>query len=194
MNRVAMIVPAAGLSSRYPPNKLLIEIESVPAIVRTLTLYHDLNVDLFTVVGHQSTEIRGTVEKAGLTGILFVENPEYASGMASSMKAGLVAAGDAYDYYGISLADKPFIQQSTVRMLLTVLAEKTPLILAPSYESHAGHPIFFHRSCLDELLEAQGETGGRDVREMHRDQSELIAVKDEGVVLDLDAYLGRNRG
>ncbi|MFH0883609.1 MAG: nucleotidyltransferase family protein [bacterium] len=194
MIRVAMIVPAAGLSLRHPPNKLLLDLDGVPVIVRALSVFQGMGIDLFVVLGHQEDEVRNVVEGAEIKEVRYVHNPDYSSGMASSMKAGLNAVGGSYDYCGISLADKPFIRRETLTTLLSVLEKKTPLILAPSHNDQAGHPIFFHISLLDELMSAQGETGGREVREKHRSETVLMPVKDEGVVLDMDEFLERQRG
>ncbi len=193
VSRIALIVPAAGLSTRFPANKLLYDLEGKPVIVKSLSAFPATGMDLFVVVGHQGAEVRAAIEQAGFAHVRFVTNADYRTGMASSINSGLRAAGNGYGYYGFSLGDKPFLRRETVMKLLAVLDRDAPKILAPVYQDQAGHPIFFHSSLYEELLQAEGETGGREVRGQHLDEVRTLAVDDEGAILDMDRYLERHR-
>ncbi len=191
MVKTAMILPAAGSSRRHPPNKLLLDLDGRTVIERAVGVFLGRTLELILVLGHQQERVRRVIEREFGGAVRIVMNPEYASGMASSLRRGLLAAGEGFDYYAVSLGDKPFIRPGTVDQLLEILGRDRPLILAPEHGGRTGHPVFFRADLRGELLSLEGETGGREVIRRHRDAALLLPVEDEGVILDMDSYLER---
>lgn len=186
---ICIIVTAAGLSTRFPPNKLLIPLDGVPAIQKTVDAFIHQEADVYLVTGSHREEVLQALSIESQENLVEVFNPDYELGLSTSMIAGIRAAGKNYDYYGFCNADKPFIQRQTVGLVLEHLVISRPFILVPMWEKNPGHPVFFHRSFRPKLLALTGDKGGRSVlQDFNRDVHEF-PVTDKGVCVDMDAYL-----
>src|SRR5260221_11631918 len=85
---VAAIILAAGRSTRMGgPNKLLAELGGKP-LVRIVTeqALASKAQGVIVVTGHQADEVRKTLQGLKVT---FVHNPDFAGGLATSVKAGI---------------------------------------------------------------------------------------------------------
>jgi len=187
--RITIIIPAAGLSRRHPPNKLLIEVEHKPAIVETVSKFTDFPVDIIVVVGHEKKRIINPLERSFGQRIKIVENPHYHQGLSQSLKVGMKAVRDEPDYYGFCVGDKPFLHLTTVGTLLETIHRKSPDILVPLFKGTVGHPNFFARRFKKDLMQLTGDTGGRSLFQTYHTKTYFLPVKDKGVILDMDQYL-----
>ena len=111
---VAAIVLAAGRSTRMGgPNKLLAEIDGkkLVRIVAEQALASKAT-DVIVVTGHQADLVEQAL--AGLN-VKFVRNPDFAGGLASSVKAGIAAVPENADGAVVCLGDMPLISCETDR-------------------------------------------------------------------------------
>lgn len=185
-----MIVPAAGMSIRHPPNKLLHKLTNMTAIESTITILKRHFDDIITVVGYDHVRVKECITKRFDRDISMVENFKYTSGMASSIHCALKSRSlQPYKYIGFCNGDYPFINSGTIKLLLHDLWKYEPLILAPTYEGIIGHPNFFSIDLINEFFEIKGDVGGRDIIRDHLKESMLIPVEDRGVNYDMDQYL-----
>jgi len=185
-----MIITAAGRSTRFPPNKLLKKIAGMTCIEHTVNTFINLELDIYVVLGHESDQIQKVLAARYDDNISFVYNSQYATGLASSVLAGIQAAGNAYDYWGFCPGDKPFIQPETVEKLMLKLEQTKAFILAPHHKKQLGHPIFFARQLAASFLKISGDSGGRQLLETYQDETRILNVSDSGVGMDMDQYLG----
>lgn len=176
------------MSTRHPPNKLLLKLNKSTVIERTLSIFIDFPLDINIITGHQQDKINDILKKFK-NRITIIQNPDFRSGMASSIKCGLHKMQSDCEYIGICPGDKPFIEKKTVKSILLQMQEKHPLIAAPSYDGRLGHPCFFAGALGNELLKITGDTGGKMVIEKYRDHLLEIPVRDKGVIMDMDMYL-----
>lgn len=80
----------------------------------------------------------------GLGGVRIVENADWASGMFSSVRAGLAAASPDSTHVAVSPADLPFLRGASLRTLLdaTNLPEAdSRTLLVPLCGRRRGHPL-----------------------------------------------------
>ncbi len=189
---IHMVIPAAGFSRRHRQNKLLLKVDGLTVIERTVSTFLTLPLDIVVVVGHRKERVRAVIEERFGSDVEIVENPDFKTGMASSLKAGIRASGADCPCFGFCNGDKPFISRDTVSSLLQLLEQRAPAILVPTFHGTIGHPTFFSASLKHELLALTGETGGREIIKRHPEQTLFFAVEDEGVVLDMDRYLAKN--
>jgi len=187
--KVAMVISSAGMSTRHPPNKLLIKLDDRPVIVKTISTFIDLGMDIFVVVGHQKALIESALSSSSLKNINTIHNPDYKMGMSTSIKAAVRQIRDQYEYLCFSNGDLPFISTETVSYLLEELYSSKPLLLAPSFKKRIGHPVFFRAELFDELESITGDKGGRKIIKKHSDEMIVLPVEDEGVIMDMDYYL-----
>ena len=187
--KISMIITAAGMSTRQGKNKLLIRSCNETIIEKTINNFLNNNLDIFIVVGHQKELIVPILTDRFRNDIQIVENKDYVTGIASSLKAGITAAGDSYNYYGFCNGDKPFIKVKTIESLLKYLKDNQPKILVPIYQEQSGHPTFFSKEFIKDFGLISGDTGGREVIKKYPDAVTYLPINDEGIILDMDKYL-----
>jgi len=189
MLNLAMIITAAGRSTRFPPNKLLEVLEDRSAIEHTVKTFIHLGVDLYVILGYQSDQVQEILLSRFDERLIYEFNTAFHSGLSSSVITGVNAAGRSYDYWCFCPGDKPFIQEKTVKLLIDRLNKEKPLILVPRYENKPGHPTFFSSELYLDFMALTGDSGGRQIIEAFRSDVLFVDVDDEGVGLDMDYYL-----
>lgn len=187
--KISMIITAAGMSTRQGKNKLLIRLCNETIIEKTINNLLNNNLDIFVIVGYQKELIVSILTDRFRNDIQIIENMDYKSGIASSLKAGIRAAGANYDYFGFCNGDKPFIKVKTIESMLKYLLDNQPKILVPIYQEVSGHPTFFLKEFIKDFSLISGDTGGREVIEKYPNAVTYLPINDEGIILDMDKYL-----
>jgi len=189
MTRIQLIITAAGLSRRQPPNKLLMPFGDKTVIETTVGNFINTNMDIAVVTGHQRERIESLLIQRFSDRITIVHNPDYASGLASSIKTGIAHQASEPDYWCFCNGDKPFIKPVTIELLITELEHRKPQILIPTFQDQPGHPTFFSFKLTSEILALTGDTGARVILQLHGREVLFVPVADEGVSLDMDLYI-----
>ncbi len=187
--KICMIITAAGMSTRQKRNKLLIRSCNETIIEKTINNFLNNNLDIFVVVGYQKELMIPILKHRFGNDIQIVENNDYESGIASSIKAGIKAMGKNYKYFGFCNGDKPFIKVKTIEIVLKYLADKEPPILIPMYQEQVGHPTIFSKDYLNDFSVILGDTGGREIIKKYPSAVTYLPINDEGIILDMDKYL-----
>ena len=187
--KTCIVIPSAGLSSRHPPNKLLLKAGDKTFIETTVEKFVNLPTDIYVITGYQAQQMTDILDDRFGSRISVICNPDYRNGMSTSIVAGVNSLKYDYEYIGIYPGDKPFIRKDTLQKCLSSLEKALPLISAPYFNSVMGHPCFFHKSLKNELMALKGDIGGRTVVENHKDRMLPIPVDDPGIITDLDSYL-----
>jgi molybdenum cofactor cytidylyltransferase len=159
---IAGILLAAGASRRFGSQKLLVRVDGRPLVRVTVErLLETALDDIVIVLGSDATAVGKAL--AGLD-VRLVTNAEYASGMSTSLRAGLAALPPSAEAALVALADQPGMGREIVdRLLAYYRASRTPII-APVYRGNVrGNPVLFDRSVFDELRGVTGDEGGRSI-------------------------------
>jgi molybdenum cofactor cytidylyltransferase len=184
---VVAIIPAAGESHRFSGTHKLVERIGRQAVIElTIRRVSDSPVDRVIVVsGTASVRLRRILDNLDPVheDLRIVPNPDHASGLGSSIAAGVAACSTGDDIL-IWPADMPMIRGDTAAQVIS--AGKADSIVIPVFEGKRGHPVFFGRSFRDELLALEGDTGGRAVIDRHPDAVHEVQVADPGIHFDID--------
>lgn len=184
--RVAGVLLAAGTSDRFgEQNKLLATRDGDPLVRRAARTLVDASLEpVVAVVGYEADRVIDAL--AGLD-VTIVRNPDYATGQASSVRAGIraVASDAAVDAAVVALGDMPFVDVETIETLLAAYESGVGDALAPAYGGDRGNPVLFDRRYFADLQAVTGDTGGREVL-LEDERSALVAVDDPGVRRDVD--------
>ncbi len=180
---VAGVVLAAGTSSRMGTNKLYVELGGSTVLRRAVRTAAAAGLDpILVVLGHESERARA--ELAGLS-CQTIFNAEYASGMNSSLRAGISAAPESAPGAVVLLADMPFVTAEMIRKLVERWrAGNAPLVVSV-YEGVVAPPILYARRLFPELRALDGDGCGKRVAKRHR--SEALDVSwPASAITDLD--------
>lgn len=129
------------------------------------------------VLGAEAAEVQ---RRAGLAGCTVTVNQDWATGMGSSLRAGLAAAPGSCRAAVILLVDQPFVTPEAVR---AVIAAGTDVAAAATYEGRRGHPVLIAaRHWPEASAAAVGDRGARDFLARH----EVVAVPCDGSPADID--------
>jgi molybdenum cofactor cytidylyltransferase len=165
---VAAVVLAAGRSSRMGEggfHKLLAEFDGTPLVRRSAeTALAADTASVAVVTGHRREEIETSL--LGLD-VATVDNPDYASGMASSLISGFTAAQvREADGVLVMLADMPGVTSADLNALISAFrtASGRAIVRAGSRGRH-GNPVILPRSLGDAVLRLEGDVGARHLIE-----------------------------
>jgi len=179
---VAGLLLAAGAGRRYGGPKALAEINGKLLVESALgTLRGAGCAPLVVVLGAQAEGVRARADLAGAT---VVVNPDWETGMGSSLRAGLAALTETgADAVVVLLVDTPGITSSAVCRIAT---GTTPDSLASAtYHGQPGHPVLLGRAHWAGVVEsAVGDVGARRYLAAH--QVRLVACEDIADGTDLD--------
>jgi molybdenum cofactor cytidylyltransferase len=165
---VAIVLLAAGKASRMGeagPHKLLAEFDGVPLIRRsTETAIASDARSVVVVTGYRSSEIERALSSLPLD---IEENPDYASGMASSLIAGVsTKAASHADGVMIVLADMPAITVANLNALIQAFQRSSgSAIVRAVANGRRGNPVILPHELLPRILELKGDVGARSIIE-----------------------------
>ena len=182
---VAAVVLAAGRSSRMGAhNKLLADIAGKPMVRRVAeTTLASRARPVLVVTGHQGPEVAAAL--AGLD-VTLAPNPDYATGLASSLKAGIRAVPAECDGALILLGDMPRIAPEHVDRLVDAFAAAPDTIVVPVHEGRQGNPVLWPRCYFPALLQLEGDAGAKRLIAAHREHVREVEMGTDAIFVDVD--------
>jgi molybdenum cofactor cytidylyltransferase len=184
--RIVAIILAAGRSTRMGgPNKLLAELEGKKLVrIATEQALASKASEVVVVTGHQAELVEQAL--AGLK-VRFVRNPDFARGLASSVKAGIAAVPPAADGAVVCLGDMPLIDANLIDRLIESFApDRGNLIVVPVADGRRGNPVLWSRRFFNELMTLEGDIGARHLIAKHGEAVAEVAVDGDSAFLDID--------
>ncbi|MGB3448336.1 MAG: molybdopterin-binding/glycosyltransferase family 2 protein [Xanthobacteraceae bacterium] len=184
--KVAAVVLAAGRSTRMGgPNKMLAELGGKPLVrmVAEQALASKAS-PVIVVTGHQADEVEKALKGLNVT---FVRNPDFASGLASSVKTGIGAVPTDAAGAMVCLGDMPLIDARLIDKLIGAFSpERGSLIVVPTCDGRRGNPVLWSRRFFGELMGLSGDIGGRHLVDHHSEAVVEVPVDGDGAFLDID--------
>ena len=182
---VAGILLAAGGGSRLGRPKATVEIGSERLAQRGVALLRDGGAAPIVVV-------TGAVA-VDLPGVLAVHNPNWRTGMGSSLAAGLATVPDGCAAAVIALVDQPLVGPESVRRLIAAFAAGARVAVA-TYAGAPRNPVLLAREHWAEVTAlAVGDAGARPFLRAHPDLVTLVECGDTGSPDDLDTSADLDR-
>jgi molybdenum cofactor cytidylyltransferase len=183
---IAAVILAAGRSSRMgAENKLLADVGGAPMVRRVAqTVLASQARPVIVVVGHQASRVRAAVQDLDVT---FVENPDYADGLSTSLHRGLDALPETADGAVIALGDMPRVSAAEIDRLI---AAYNPLegrsICVPTVDGKRGNPVLWGRVFFPEMRQVVGDTGARKLIAANAEVVCEVPMSGDGVLTDID--------
>jgi molybdenum cofactor cytidylyltransferase len=184
--RIAALVLAAGRSSRMAPaNKLLVEVDGVPMARRAVdAAIASQAVATIVVLGNEAARVRRTL--AGCD-VAIVENPDFTTGLSSSLRAGLATLPEDIDGVLVLLGDMPRITSAHLDRLIAAFSPaEGRAICIPTHRAKRGNPVLWDARFFAEMRALDGDQGARALLGRHDEEVCEVEMPDDGVLLDVD--------
>jgi molybdenum cofactor cytidylyltransferase len=154
------VVLGAGKSSRFGTPKQLLPFGDTTLLGQAVRNANASALNRVVVVlGRASEELRATLD-FGRAGV--VENTAYGTGCASSLLAGLDAAGQDCDAIALLLGDQPGVRAEFIDHVIATWQQNRPWAAVTAYNPYPdslalGHPFVFAREAFGELRSLHGD-------------------------------------
>jgi CTP:molybdopterin cytidylyltransferase MocA len=175
---VAGILLAAGAGRRLGQPKALVDIGGQPLVTRGIALLRDGGASpVIVVTGATAVD---------LTGVITVHNPQWSTGMGSSLAAGLATAPDECAAVVVALVDQPLVGATAVRRLIAAFHAGATVAVA-AYDGQPRNPVLLGREHWAEVTAlAAGDAGARAFLQAHPELVTLVECGDTGRPDDID--------
>ena len=178
MTRAAGLVLAAGEGSRFGGPKALVELDGERLVDRAVRVLREGGCEpVYVVSGAVTVDVPGATT---------VVNDDWATGMASSLRAGLAALPESADAVVIALVDQPGIGAGVVTRLVRRLDEGHQLVVA-TYDGQPRNPVGVARPLWAAVsASAAGDEGVRAYIREHPHQVDAVECADIADPADID--------
>jgi nicotine blue oxidoreductase len=175
---IAGLVLAAGSGSRLGRPKALVQVGDERLVDRAVRTLRAGGADpVVVVLGAALTEVPGAQ---------VVENPDWASGMGSSLRVGLGALPANAEAVVVALVDQPDVTAEVVARLAAAFAAGAPVVVS-AYGGRRGNPVLLARSTWAEVARlAEGDVGARPFLAAHPELVTAVPCDDIADPTDID--------
>ena len=186
MHDIAILIPAAGASSRMRGrDKLIEEVDGLPLLRRQAkrAIFTGAHVTV-TVPDHDHPRAKAL---AGLP-VQLVAVPDADLGMSASLRRGVSFLPDGMKALMILPGDMPDLGTTDIlTMVEHFRATPFPMVYqATSADGRPGHPVLFPAECFPALAQIDGDQGARKVLEAYKHRLRRVALPGERALTDLD--------
>jgi molybdenum cofactor cytidylyltransferase len=181
----AAIVLAAGASTRLGQPKQLLQLDGESLLHRTVRTAGEAGCDpIFVVLGYEAERMRQEIADLRAMPVI---NPDWESGMASSLRCGVegLMKRDPLPWRVlVLLCDQAKLSVEILSRLIQTSARTNSVITASNYAGRLGVPAIFHESLYLDLLEVKGDQGARAVILQHVNQTSTVEFSEGAVDID----------
>lgn len=183
---ISGIILAAGKSARMGQPKLLLEVSGKTLIRHAVenALGSQLG-EVVIVISNEAQRVRA--ETAGYA-VRIVENPRFAEGQSTSLKAGMDAVAPEAEAVLVLMADQPFVRPELIDALIQRYRESDCQIVAPEYDGQIGSPVLFDRVFFAALRSVTGDKGGRDIIRAQAERVCRVRIESSLAARDIDTW------
>ncbi|MTI09272.1 NTP transferase domain-containing protein [Curvivirga aplysinae] len=184
--KFGIILLAAGQSRRMgKDNKLLTQYNNKALLDHALECIHETNIDdLIVVTGHAPEEISNILSKYKLS---IIHNPDYETGIASSLKTGISNLPRDCDAVMICLSDMPLLKAHDLELIMASFSkEDNREICIPTFEGKRGNPVLIGNRFFPEIMELSGDIGAKPVISAYPDFVCEVPMPTDAILVDTD--------
>lgn len=179
------VVLAAGSGTRFGGGKLLAAWNAGILLEGALSAAFAAPVRSVTVVIGADAEAVAAAARTFDARALIVHAPDYADGMAASLRAGIASLPTDAAGAFVFLGDMPRVPRVVLGRMAEAMAAGAEAA-APVFEGRRGNPVLIGRALFPQLLALTGDAGARGVLQGLGDRLALIEAPDDGVLFDVD--------
>lgn len=185
---ISAIIMAAGLSKRMGKDKLHLEIDKIKIYEHILETVKGCNFHEVIVVAKDED----IIEKAKGMGFKAIKNTKSHLGQSMSIKLALKNTVDS-DGFMFFVADQPFLKVSTILRLCKEFNKSPDRIIIPNVKGNNKNPIIFPSYLKEELINIQGDYGGKIVIKNNMEKTLKIDMESGDEFFDIDTLYDYNK-
>lgn len=182
----AILIPAAGLSSRMRGrDKLLEKLGGVTLLARQVGRALSTGAPVLVTLGPEAADRQAVLRNLGHDNLSLVPVADATEGMAASIRAGVAALGAGARPVMILLPDMPDITTSDLTlMMLAHSADPDRILQATGTDGTPGHPVIFPHRLFPRLLDLRGDRGAKAI--VADETPQYLALSGRRALTDLD--------
>jgi len=182
---IGAVVLAAGRSRRFGSDKRQHRLGQQNLLQQSLSKPLALGVPTTLILrpddSSQLAALVGDFIDQPLLSIVYAADADAGMGHSlASAAAGMVG----FDQVMVLLADMPWIEVDTLRLLLS--RGNSERIVVPLHRGRRGHPVLFGRRWFTALGGLEGDIGARELLRANSAVIDEVEVSDPGVLRDVD--------
>jgi molybdenum cofactor cytidylyltransferase len=174
MENIAVIVLAAGKSSRMKMPKQLVKIGNNFLLEFVLSKAKAINKNhVYCVLGANDAHIRREISSSN---IHFIYNANFKEGLSASIVSGvseIEMKHQNYDGVLILLGDQPALEKEYLNAMIALFSKDNSKIIASKYGGKLGVPAIFPQSYFSKLKNMSGDSGAKEILHKNSDVSTL---------------------
>lgn len=186
MKDMAIVLLAAGSSSRMGSPKQLIDFQGKKLI--QIVLERLLACRCFPTIAVLGANARNIAPYCEYHGLSVIQNPNWQTGMASSIRCGLEFVETMFPdvaHIMLALVDQPMVEAEHYHALVEASERSPDKVIAAYYAGQPGAPMVFPRRHFAMLSRLTGDRGaGAAVRGMDAGEVELVPLPEAAVDWD----------
>lgn len=173
--KTAILLLAAGSSSRLGRSKQLLSIKGQPLLLKSMNAAIESGIEnIIVVLGANEQEHHQVIKD---TRVHVVVNADWKKGMGNSLKAGLtylLQQMPKVEAIITMVCDQPLITSNQLKKLITEYDSSRSAIVASFYQGVAGVPVLFHRTLFPELLSLPDSAGAKKILQQYPDLIQMV--------------------
>ena len=193
---LAIVLLAAGSSSRMGQSKQLLSVDGKPLLLKSVEAALGAGADkTIVVLGSDETAHRKIICDLHLE---IIHNPDWGKGMGTSLKAGLNHAlkiVPGLEAVMIVVCDQPLVTSQHLKMLIQKYRTAKKSIVASAYAGTLGVPALFGQSLFQKLLALEDGQGAKKILLDHAESVVSVDFPDGAIDLDtpedFEAFLSK---
>jgi molybdenum cofactor cytidylyltransferase len=183
MKSFAVLILSAGYSRRMGQFKPLLDIDGETIIDHLISTFLKSRIEVYIVTGYRGQDLMISVKNSE---VMFVENPDYAHGMFTSVQAGVRSLKPGHKAFFVMPVDIPLVKSFSIRSLVKVHREHPGKIIYPIFHAKRGHPPLIPMSLAPVIVEWNQDGNLRDVLNAHEKLAIEVDVNDENILVDIN--------
>ena len=171
---IAALILAAGGSRRLGRPKQLEPWGSTTLLGHVIDLVESFPVDeTWVVVG---ADLDRVVNEIGPRPVGIIQNPDWETGLASSLRVGLDALTQLSKADGalVFLGDQPVVRADVVTALIEKHRRSKAMAIVPKYRYSRGNPVLLDRALWPRLMSLEGDEGAQRLLQAHSEWVEEV--------------------